>query len=112
MRKKNRSNDSNSRQKKKNLNPHKKMSSQRDRESTQRAMAEAQASINQQAQQALSEKLSSVCITRCLSGGPTEKLTDRQRRCLNACTSSFLEGFQVSAETFASIAKRSATETE
>jgi hypothetical protein len=58
------------------------------------------------------EKLSSVCITRCLSGGPTEKLTDRQRRCLNACTSSFLEGFQVSAETFASIAKRSATETE
>jgi hypothetical protein len=93
---------------KKTLKVHKKMSQPQSRESMQRAMAEAQASINQQAQQALSEKLSTVCITRCLSGGPTEKLTDRQRRCLDACTSSFLEGFQVSAETFAAIAKRSA----
>lgn len=47
-----------------------------------------------QAQKVLAEKMTTVCFERCISG-PTEKLSDKQRRCLDACTSSFLEGFQI-----------------
>jgi hypothetical protein len=56
--------------------------------------AQAQAQINMQAQQAMSEKMMSICLKRCLTS-PTDKLTDKQRRCLDSCTSAFLEGFTV-----------------
>ncbi len=72
-------------------------------------VAQAQAQINAQAQAALSDKMISVCVKRCLSS-PADKLSDKQRRCLESCTSAFLEGFGVAAETFASIAKRSAAD--
>lgn len=62
-----------------------------------------------QAQQALAEKMTSLCIKRCITS-PSDKLTDSTAKCLTNCTSSFLEGFGIAAETFASIAKRSATE--
>ena len=84
-------------------------SSDLQRADVQRAIAEAQAQINQQAQEAIARKMTSTCIKRCLDK-PSDKLSDRQRRCLDACTASFLEGFQTAAETFASIAKRSATD--
>ncbi len=58
-----------------------------------------------QAQKVLAEKMTTVCFERCVSG-PTEKLSDKQRRCLDACTSSFLEGFQVATETVQNIAKK------
>ena len=65
-----------------------------DRKELQQAVLEAQAAIQAQAQTALAEKMSSLCIRRCVSS-PTDKLSDRQRRCLDMCTASFVEGFGV-----------------
>jgi hypothetical protein len=56
------------------------------------ASAQAQAQINAQAQHALSEKMSSICMKRCVTSA-TDRLSDKQRQCLANCTASFLEGF-------------------
>ena len=58
------------------------------------AVLEAQAQIQMQAQQALAERMTEVCFKRCVTA-PTDKLSDKQRRCLDQCTSAFIEGFGV-----------------
>lgn len=58
------------------------------------AVLEAQAQIQMQAQQALAERMTEVCFKRCVTA-PTDKLADKQRRCLDQCTSAFIEGFGV-----------------
>ena len=65
-----------------------------DRRQLQQAVAEAQASIQMQAQQQLSERMHSICFKRCITA-PTDKLADRQRRCLDQCLGAFQEGFGV-----------------
>lgn len=65
-----------------------------DRAELKQAVLEAQAQIQAQAQAALSERMTELCIKRCVSG-PTDKLADRQRRCLDMCTMAFVEGFGV-----------------
>lgn len=72
---------------------------------------QAQAQISAQLQQNLLDKMGKVCYKRCVTGA-TEKLTDRQRRCLDACTSSFLEGFEVASDTLTSIMKKQAAAAE
>jgi hypothetical protein len=44
-----------------------------------------------QAQQALAETMQSICFKRCVTG-VSDKLSDKQRRCLDGCTGAFLEG--------------------
>ena len=51
--------------------------------------------------------MTDACFKRCVAG-PADKLTDRQRRCLDGCTGAFLEGFSVAADTLSSIAKKQA----
>ena len=65
-----------------------------DRRQLQQAMMEAQASIQMQAQQQLSERMQSLCFKRCITS-PVDKLADRQRRCLDQCLGAFMEGFGV-----------------
>ena len=65
-----------------------------DRKQLQQAIMEAQASIQMQAQQQLSERMQSICFKRCITA-PTDKLADRQRRCLDQCLGAFMEGFGV-----------------
>lgn len=65
-----------------------------DRRQLQQAVSEAQASIQMQAQQQLSERMHSICFKRCITA-PTDKLADRQRRCLDQCLGAFQEGFGV-----------------
>ena len=65
-----------------------------DRRQLQQAVSEAQASIQMQAQQQLSERMHSICFKRCITA-PTDKLADRQRRCLDQCLGAFMEGFGV-----------------
>ena len=65
-----------------------------DRRQLQQAVAEAQASIQMQAQQQMSERMHSICFKRCIQA-PTDKLADRQRRCLDQCLGAFMEGFGV-----------------
>jgi hypothetical protein len=109
-----------------------------DRKELQQAVLEAQAQIQAQAQAALAERMTALCIKRCVTAptcvagrargarsgrraprrtrmrphlntrvtfSPTafaphhtrrrDKLSDRQRRCLDMCTASFVEGFGV-----------------
>lgn len=68
-------------------------------------MTQAQAQLQLQAQQAVAERMSDVCFKRCVTA-PVEKLSDKQRRCMDACTGAFLEGFGVAAETLNNIAKK------
>lgn len=68
---------------------------------------QAQAQIQLQAQQALADKMTKLCFERCVSS-PDGQLSGRQMKCLDACTSAFLEGFGVASETLASIAKKQA----
>ena len=70
-----------------------------DRKQLQQAVVEAQASIQMQAQQQLSERMSSICFKRCITS-PTDKLADRQRRCLDQCIGGFMEGFGVAVRFF------------
>ena len=65
-----------------------------DKAELRQAILEAQAQIQQQTQQALAEKMSSICFKRCIPS-PMEKLADRQRRCLEQCVGAYLEGFGV-----------------
>jgi len=60
----------------------------------QQAVLEAQAQIQAQAQAALAERMTTLCIRRCVPA-PTDKLADKQHRCLDMCTQSFVEGFGV-----------------
>ena len=76
------------------------------RESMARMVAKAQAEINAASQMALQEKTLKVCIARCLPTAPGDKLTERQRRCLEDCAVSFQESYRVAGETLASIYKR------
>jgi Tim10/DDP family zinc finger len=78
-----------------------------DKKELQAAVLQAQAEINMQMQQNLTEKMISLCFDRCVPT-PTPKLEDKQRRCLDMCSSAFLEGFGVATEAFSSIAKRQA----
>jgi hypothetical protein len=73
-----------------------------DRSELQQAVLEAQAQIQAQAQAALAERMTSLCIKRCIPG-PTDKLADRQRRCLDMCTMSFIEGFGVAVSVCLSV---------
>jgi hypothetical protein len=57
-------------------------------------------------QQALAESMLSTCLKRCVSD-PNAKLSDKQRRCLDACSTSFFEGFDLAAATFSTIASKS-----
>jgi ferredoxin-like protein FixX len=68
---------------------------------------QAQAEIQMQAQQALAERMIKLCFTRCVTS-PDGQLSGKQSRCLDQCTSSFMEGFQVAADTLASLAKKQA----
>ena len=65
-----------------------------DQAELKQAVLEAQAQIQMQAQQALAERMTETCFKRCVSA-PMEKLADKQRRCLDQCTSAFIEGFGV-----------------
>ena len=76
------------------------------REAMARMVAKAQAEINAASQMALQEKTLKVCIARCLPSAPGEKLSERQRRCLEDCAVSFQESYRVAGETLASIYKR------
>jgi hypothetical protein len=74
-----------------------------DRKELQQAALEAQLQLQMQANIALVEKMSSLCINRCVTS-TGEKLADRQRRCLDMCTQSFIEGFGVSVRKSALLA--------
>ena len=47
-----------------------------------------------QAQRDMAEKMIDVCFQRCVSA-PEERLSDKQRRCLDACAGAFIEGYQI-----------------
>ena len=81
-------------------------SSSESRESMARMVAKAQAEINAASQMALQEETLKVCVARCLPSAPADKLTERQRRCLEDCAVSFQETYRVAGETLASIYKR------
>jgi hypothetical protein len=68
---------------------------------------QAQAEIQMQAQQALAEKMIKICFERCVTS-PDGQLSSKSTRCLDQCTGSFMEGFQVAADTLASLAKKQA----
>ena len=59
----------------------------------ERVVLEAQQQIQMQAQQALMEKMNTICFRRCVPS-PME-VGDRQRRCLQQCVGAFLEGWGV-----------------
>jgi hypothetical protein len=62
---------------------------------TKDAFAQAIAMIQLEAQQATIERMTKICFTRCVTAPVDGKLGDKQRKCLDACTTSFLEGFQI-----------------
>ena len=70
------------------------------------AFAEANAQMAAEAQQKLTDKMLKVCFERCVTK-PEEKLTDRNRRCLDQCTGAFLEGFGLASEALGAILKKS-----
>lgn len=74
------------------------------------AFAQAMAMLQLEQQAAVMEKMNSVCLQRCVTTTSDGKLGDKQRRCLDACTTSFLETFQVAAETFLTIASKKSPE--
>lgn len=74
----------------------------------QAAFAEANAQMAAEAQQKLTERMLRVCFERCVTK-PEDRLTDRNRRCLNQCTESFLEGFGLASEALGAILKRSSS---
>jgi hypothetical protein len=69
-----------------------------DKNELRQAFAEAQAQLQLQAQQQLAERMTDMCFKRCITA-PTDKLSDRQRRCLDSCTGAFLDGFGVAVRT-------------
>jgi hypothetical protein len=69
------------------------------------AFNEAQAQIAAEAEQAVSERMLKVCFERCVSK-PDERLTDRQRRCLDQCTGAFRDGLGVASEVMSAILKK------
>ena len=75
------------------------MADKADKAALRQAILEAQAQIQQQTQQALAEKMSSICFKRCIPS-PMEKLGDRQQRCLQQCVGAYLEGFGVAVRGF------------
>ena len=60
---------------------------------------QALASVQLQAQRDMAEKMIDVCFQRCISA-PEERLTDKQRKCLDACSSCFVEGYQLAVSEF------------
>ena len=64
-----------------------------------------------QAQRDMAERMISICFERCVSA-PDARLSDKQRRCLDACAGSFIEGYQLASETLGSIAKKQAAAQE
>jgi hypothetical protein len=67
--------------------------SQPSKQDLERVILEAQQQIQMQAQQALMEKMNTICFRRCVPS-PME-VGDRQRRCLQQCVGAFLEGWGV-----------------
>ena len=65
----------------------------RNREMEQ-AFAQALASVQLQAQREMAERMISTCFERCVPA-PDARLTDKQRRCLDMCAGSFMEGYQL-----------------
>lgn len=51
--------------------------------------------VQAEAQQAIVERLTKVCFERCVPGPADGRLGDKQRRCLDACSGAFLEGYGV-----------------
>lgn len=64
----------------------------------ERVVLEAQHQIQMQAQQALMEKMNTICFRRCVPS-PMD-VGDRQRRCLQQCVGAFLEGWGVAVRFF------------
>ena len=69
------------------------------------AFAEAQAQVQAEAQQRFTDRMLKVCFERCVQK-PEERLTDRQRRCLDQCTGAFLEGFSAANDAMGAIIKK------
>ena len=67
--------------------------SQPSKQDLERVILEAQQQIQMQAQQALMEKMNTICFRRCVPS-PVD-VGDRQRRCLQQCVGAFLEGWGV-----------------
>ena len=66
---------------------------------------QAQAQIAAQAQEKMANKLQTICFERCVPK-PEERLTDRQRRCLEHCGAAFIEGFSVASDAAGALLKR------
>ena len=72
--------------------------SQPSKQDLERVILEAQQQIQMQAQQALMEKMNTICFRRCVPS-PVD-VGDRQRRCLQQCVGAFLEGWGVAVRAF------------
>lgn len=62
----------------------------------QQVMAQALGQLQMELQQSVIQNLTKTCFERCVSAPVDGRLADKQRRCLDACASSYLEGFQIS----------------
>ena len=67
-----------------------------DQKQLQQALAQAMGQLQMEMQQQVVSNLTKVCFERCVSAPADGRLSDKQRRCLDSCASSFLEGFHVS----------------
>jgi hypothetical protein len=74
----------------------------------ERVVLEAQHQIQMQAQQALMEKMNTICFRRCVPS-PMD-VGDRQRRCLQQCVGAFLEGWGVAVRFFFADVRRRAAQ--
>jgi hypothetical protein len=65
-----------------------------DNKQVEAVFAQALAAVQLQSQRDMAEKMIGLCFERCVTV-PDARLTDKQRRCLDACAGAFLEGYQV-----------------
>ena len=69
-------------------------SSPSDPRGLEQAFGQALAAVQLQAQREMAERMISTCFERCVAA-PDARLTDKQRRCLDMCAGSFMEGYQL-----------------
>jgi hypothetical protein len=58
-------------------------------------LAQAELALARQMNDMLSQNMTKACFQRCVTAPVEGKLGDKPRRCLDACLSTYLEGFQI-----------------